>query len=125
MDEERHIPLPLKYRPNNFAELIGQDACLRTRPTLLNICILPFARRELGRLAYATRNLTRHTLQRHRGVKKVALATATHTFFWGTKAKSLKDNGDEQVPKEKDARDDVRDEIKYAHVAGRARHISR
>ena len=25
MEEQRHIPLPLKYRPNNFSELIGQE----------------------------------------------------------------------------------------------------
>ena len=30
MDEERHIPLPLKYRPNNFAELIGQELMAQT-----------------------------------------------------------------------------------------------
>ncbi|MGY9025563.1 MAG: DNA polymerase III subunit gamma/tau [Candidatus Pelagibacterales bacterium] len=30
MDEQRHIPLPLKYRPNNFAELIGQELMAQT-----------------------------------------------------------------------------------------------
>ena len=30
MEEQRHIPLPLKYRPNNFAELIGQELMAQT-----------------------------------------------------------------------------------------------
>ena len=30
MEEQRHIPLPLKYRPNNFSELIGQELMAQT-----------------------------------------------------------------------------------------------